>query len=97
MLGIGAVNDPCHQPDEQIDRALGQDWPAKEASRVARLPMRGMNEREIIIRMTLLLDAAIRLSDELHRIGTTSSEFSARASSALTTITRDLANIPAKR
>lgn len=23
------MNDPCHQPDSQIDRALGQEWPVK--------------------------------------------------------------------
>lgn len=24
------MNDPCHQEDAQIDKALGQDWPAKQ-------------------------------------------------------------------
>lgn len=95
------MNDPCHQTDAEIDKALGQDWPdkvtPKEAVAIARLPMRGLNEREIIIRITLLLDAANRQFAELQRLGAITSEFSARSSGALTTITRDLANIPAKR
>lgn len=26
------MNDPCHQEDAQIDKALGQDWPAKRGA-----------------------------------------------------------------
>lgn len=65
-----------------------------EAARIARLPIRGLTEREIIIRIGLILDAAQRQFDELHRLGTITTEFRLRANDTISTVAADLANIP---
>lgn len=73
---LNAVNDPCHQPDEQIDRALGQDWPAKddfggkifrssqEADEFAAkkfMPVEGVNGFTLLGSPESLVDAALQV------------------------------------
>lgn len=92
------MNDPCHQSDAQIDKALGQDWPAKvtrrEVAAIARLPLRSMNERELIIRLGLLLDTAIRDFEDCRKRGMIDRETHQIANDSLHTATIALANIP---